>query len=137
MRRNGKMMKLEKKNYESTTKKTRKLSWKEPESGIVKIKNLGNLSQGETKNQKYNPLGKSIEKVDMNIDKHKELIPLTEKVDITGNYLVRRFKDDSGNYLIIDTYGDFLVLDKQSAGDVLTAIWDDAYSPTMSNEYLN
>ena len=131
------MMKLEKKNYEPTTKKTRKLSWKEPESGIVKIKNLGNLSQGETKNQKYNPFGKSIEKVDMNIDKHKELIPLTEKVDITGNYLVRRFKDDSGNYLIIDTYGDFLVLDKQSAGDVLTAIWDDADSPTMSNEYLN
>ena len=69
---------------------------------------------------------------EMNIEKHKELIPLTEKVDITGNYLVRRFKDDSGNYLIIDNYGDFLVLDSQAAGDVLTAIWDDAYSPTMS-----
>ncbi|SVC07751.1 uncharacterized protein METZ01_LOCUS260605, partial [marine metagenome] len=39
-------------------------------------------------------------------------------VDITGNYLVRRFKDDSGNYLIIDNYGDFLVLDSQAAGDV-------------------
>jgi hypothetical protein len=63
----------------------------------------------------------------MNINKHKELIPLTDNVENTGNYLVRRFKDDSGNYLIIDTYGDFIVLDKQSAGDVLSAIWDDAY----------
>ena len=63
----------------------------------------------------------------MNINKHKELISLTDNVENTGNYLVRRFKDDSGNYLIIDTYGDFIVLDKQSAGDVLSAIWDDAY----------
>jgi|TARA_B100001079_G_scaffold247930_1_gene237554 hypothetical protein len=67
----------------------------------------------------------------MNINKHQELISLTEKVEITGNYLVRRFKDDSGNYLIIDHYGDFLVLDKQSAGDVLSAIWDDAYVPDV------
>ena len=33
----------------------------------------------------------------MNINKHKELIPLTDDVDIIGNYLIRRFKDDSGN----------------------------------------
>jgi len=63
----------------------------------------------------------------MNINKHKELIPLTDDVDNIGNYLIRRFKDDSGNYLIIDKFGDFIVLDKQSAGDVLSAIWDDTY----------
>ncbi len=77
----------------------------------------------------------------MNIKSHEELLSLTEKVEITGNYLVRRFKDDSGNYLIIDHFGDFLVLDKQSAGDVLSAIWDDLYvhdpSLTPSTGLLN
>tara|TARA_B100000029_G_C16866230_1_gene701275 strand:+ start:185 stop:418 length:234 start_codon:yes stop_codon:yes gene_type:complete len=68
----------------------------------------------------------------MNIKSHEELLSLTEKVEIAGNYLVRRFKDASGNYLIIDLYGDFLILDKQSAGDVLSAIWDDAYIPDVS-----
>ena len=77
----------------------------------------------------------------MNIKKCEELLSLTENIEITGNYIVRRFKDDSGNYLIIDLYGDFLILDKQAAGDVLSAIWDDAYipdaSPTPSTGLLN
>jgi hypothetical protein len=61
----------------------------------------------------------------MNIKHHKEILPLTTEVQITGNYVIRKFIDDSGNYLIIDTYGDFLVLDKSAAGDLLSAIWHD------------
>ena len=47
----------------------------------------------------------------MNVKKFKELIETTEFVGTTDDYLIHKFTD-GGNYLIIDTYGDFLILER-------------------------
>ena len=42
----------------------------------------------------------------MNIKHHKEILPLTTKVHITGNYVIRKFIDDilPGLYSLKNTY---------------------------------
>mgnify|MGYP001173545451 CR=1 FL=1 len=47
----------------------------------------------------------------MNIKHFQELIELTDYLAVSGEYLIHKFKD-GGNYLIIDTYGDFLILER-------------------------
>ena len=64
----------------------------------------------------------------MNIDKHQELIDLTDYLDLTEEYLIRKFKD-GGSYLIIDTYGDFLILERDDVETVTNIIWNDLYGP--------
>ena len=44
----------------------------------------------------------------MNIKKFQEIIEATDLVDSTGKYVVRKFP--SGNYVIIDSIGDFIIL---------------------------
>ena len=50
-----------------------------------------------------------------------------------GNYSIRKFKS-SGNYVIIDNRGDFLVLEKDEADGVCSMIWEDM---TSDQEKLN
>ena len=64
----------------------------------------------------------------MNVKKFKELIETTEFVGTTDDYLIHKFTDD-GNYLIIDTYGDFLILERDKIESVFSTIWDDLYGP--------
>ena len=64
----------------------------------------------------------------MNIDKHQELIDLTDYLDLTNEYLIRKFKE-GGSYLIIDTYGDFLILKRDEVDTVTNIIWNDLYGP--------
>ena len=45
----------------------------------------------------------------MNIDNFQELIDLTDYLATSNEYLIRKFTE-GGNYLIIDTYGDFLII---------------------------
>ena len=47
----------------------------------------------------------------MNIDNFQELIDLTDYLAESNEYLIRKFTED-GNYLIIDTFGDFLILER-------------------------
>ena len=47
----------------------------------------------------------------MNIDNFQELIDLTDYLAVSNEYLIRKFKE-GGNYLIIDTYGDFLIIER-------------------------
>ena len=67
-------------------------------------------------------------RVDMNVKKFKELIEKTEFVGCTDDYLIHKFID-GGNYLIIDTYGDFLILERDKIESVFSTIWDDLYGP--------
>ena len=64
----------------------------------------------------------------MNIDKHQELIDLTDYLAVSNEYLIRKFKE-GGSYLIIDTYGDFLILKRDEVDTVTNIIWNDIYGP--------
>ena len=64
----------------------------------------------------------------MNIDNFQELIDLTDYLDLTNEYLIRKFKE-GGSYLIIDTYGDFLILKRDEVDTVTNIIWHDLYGP--------
>ena len=64
----------------------------------------------------------------MNIDNFQELIDLTDYLDLTNEYLIRKFKE-GGSYLIIDTYGDFLILKRDEVDTVFSTIWNDLYGP--------
>ena len=52
----------------------------------------------------------------------------TEFIGTTDNYLIHKFTE-GGNYLIIDTYGDFLILERDKIESVFSTIWDDLYGP--------
>ena len=64
----------------------------------------------------------------MNIDNFQELIDLTDYLAESNEYLIRKFTED-GNYLIIDTFGDFLILERDKVDAVLSTIWNDLYGP--------
>jgi hypothetical protein len=64
----------------------------------------------------------------MNIKDFQELIDLTDYLDTSGDYLIRKFTD-GGNYMIIDTYGDFLILKRDEVDTVTNIIWNDLYGP--------
>ena len=64
----------------------------------------------------------------MNIKDFQELIDLTDYIDLTNEYIIRKFIE-GGSYLIIDTYGDFLILKRDEVDTVTNIIWNDLYGP--------
>ena len=64
----------------------------------------------------------------MNIDDFQELIDLTDYLAMSNEYLIRKFTE-GGNYLIIDTFGDFLILERDKVDAVFSTIWNDLYGP--------
>ena len=64
----------------------------------------------------------------MNIKHFQELIELTDYLAVSNEYLIRKFKE-GGNYLIIDTYGDFLIIERDEVESVLDILWNDLYGP--------
>jgi len=64
----------------------------------------------------------------MNIDDFQELIDLTDCLAMSNEYLIRKFTE-GGNYLIIDTFGDFLILERDEVDAVFSTIWNDLYGP--------
>lgn len=60
----------------------------------------------------------------MNIKNVEELIEVTELIKETGNYVIRKFIS-SGNYVIIDEIGDFVILDREKADSICSIIWGD------------
>tara|TARA_B100000029_G_C17265348_1_gene847846 strand:+ start:515 stop:739 length:225 start_codon:yes stop_codon:yes gene_type:complete len=67
----------------------------------------------------------------MNIQNFQELIDQTEFLAVSNEYLIRKFKE-GGNYLIIDTYGDFLILERDEVEGVMHTIWEDLYGTTST-----
>ena len=64
----------------------------------------------------------------MNIKDFQELIDLSDYIDLTNEYIIRKFIE-GGSYLIIDTYGDFLILERDEVDTVFSIIWNDLYGP--------
>jgi len=64
----------------------------------------------------------------MNIDNFQELIDLTDYLAESNEYLIRKFTE-GGNYLIIDTLGDFLIIERDAVETVFSTIWSDLYGP--------
>jgi len=64
----------------------------------------------------------------MNIKDFQELLDLTIYLDASDEYLIHKFIE-GGNYLIIDTYGDFLIIERDEVDTVFSAIWNDLYGP--------
>ena len=60
----------------------------------------------------------------MNIKNVEELIEITELIEQVGEYVIRKFIS-SGNYVIIDSIGDFVIIEKEKADHVCSIIWSD------------
>ena len=65
----------------------------------------------------------------MNIQNFQELIDQTEFLAVSDEYLIRKFKE-GGNYLIIDKFGDFLIIERDEVDSVFQRIWNDLYGTT-------
>ena len=60
----------------------------------------------------------------MNIKKFQEIVDTTDMVDSVGEYVVRKFKG-SGNFVVIDSIGDFIILDRETVDGICSVIWGD------------
>jgi len=60
----------------------------------------------------------------MNIKNAEELLEVTEFIDEIGEYVIRKFMS-SGNYVIIDNIGDFIILEKDITDQLCSALWND------------
>ena len=65
----------------------------------------------------------------MNIQNFQELIDQTEFLAVSDEYLIRKFKE-GGNYLIIDKFGDFLIIERDEVDSVFQTIWNYLYGTT-------
>ena len=68
----------------------------------------------------------------MNIADISEIVEATELIDQTGEYVIRKFIT-SGNYVIIDKIGDFIVLEQDAAESICSFIWEDLAPPEKLN----
>ena len=67
----------------------------------------------------------------MNIADIDEIVEATELIDQIGEYVIRKFI--SGNYVIIDNIGDFVIIEKEKADHVCSIIWSDLAPPEKLN----
>jgi hypothetical protein len=60
----------------------------------------------------------------MNIKSAEELIEVTELIEEVGEYVIRKFIS-SGNYVIIDKIGDFIIIEREKADHICSILWED------------
>ena len=60
----------------------------------------------------------------MNIADIDEIVEATELIEQVGEYVIRKFIP-SGNYVIIDNIGDFVIIEKEKADRICSIIWGD------------
>ena len=68
----------------------------------------------------------------MNIADISEIVEATELIEQVGEYVIRKFIP-SGNYVIIDNIGDFVIIEKEKADHVCSIIWSDLAPPEKLN----
>ena len=59
----------------------------------------------------------------MNIADIDEIVEATELIEQVGEYVIRKFI--SGNYVIIDNIGDFIILERDIADQICSILWSD------------
>ena len=60
----------------------------------------------------------------MNIADIDEIVEATELIEQVGEYVIRKFIP-SGNYVIIDNIGDFVIIEREKADHICSIIWTD------------
>ena len=60
----------------------------------------------------------------MNIADIDEIVEATELIEQVGEYVIRKFIP-SGNYVIIDNIGDFVILERDIADQICSILWND------------
>ena len=60
----------------------------------------------------------------MNIANIDEIVEATELIEQVGEYVIRKFIP-SGNYVIIDNLGDFIILERDAADQICSVLWND------------
>ena len=60
----------------------------------------------------------------MNIADIDEIVEATELIEQVGEYVIRKFIP-SGNYVIIDNIGDFVIIEREKADRICSIIWGD------------
>ena len=68
----------------------------------------------------------------MNIADIDEIVEATELIEQVGEYIIRKFIP-SGNYVIIDNIGDFVIIEKEKADHICSIIWSDLAPPEKLN----
>ena len=68
----------------------------------------------------------------MNIADIDEIVEATELIEQVGEYVIRKFIP-SGNYVIIDNIGDFVIIEREKADHVCSIIWSDLAPPEKLN----
>ena len=68
----------------------------------------------------------------MNIKDVSEIVEVTELIEQVGVYVIRKFIS-SGNYVIIDNIGDFVIIERGKADHVCSTIWSDLNPPEKLN----
>ena len=68
----------------------------------------------------------------MNIADISEIVEATELIEQVGEYIIRKFIP-SGNYVIIDNIGDFVIIERGKADHVCSTIWSDLNPPEKLN----
>lgn len=62
----------------------------------------------------------------MNLQKHKEILSVSSHLGRTGNYEVRKYRD-SGGYVLIDTLGDFVIIEEDSVDKIYSILYTDLF----------
>ena len=60
----------------------------------------------------------------MNIADISEIVEATELIEEVGEYVIRKFMS-SGNYVIIDNLGDFIILERDIVDQLCSVLWND------------
>ena len=60
----------------------------------------------------------------MNIADIDEIVEATELIEQAGEYVIRKFIP-SGNYVIIDNIGDFIILERDIVDQICSILWSD------------
>jgi hypothetical protein len=68
----------------------------------------------------------------MNIADISEIVEETELIEQVGEYVIRKFIP-SGNYVIIDNIGDFVIIEREKADHICSIIWSDLAPPEKLN----
>jgi len=56
-----------------------------------------------------------------------QFLQVTARLGTTDRYDIRKF-NNGGNFLLVDTHGDYLVIERESADDICNLIFTEAIS---------
>ena len=62
-----------------------------------------------------------------------QFLQITARLGTTDRYDIRKF-NNGGNFLLVDTHGDYLVIERESADDICNLIFTDLATETKDDD---